>query len=342
MSSTAPAASPDRKVSTRRLIFLACLSLACVVGALVVPIPFHGRVAVAVGDLVHGPLFFCVTLGVLYFLQRVRPIDHSDRRQMIIRCLSVFVLCSGFGLGMEGVQKVIGRSAAVHDAIANTLGAAAAVCFYVGWNRRRVSKRWFVWAGMGVALIAVAWYRPLNVLLDVRRAQTNFPDLCDFRSELALTRWYLHECSSALSTEHVTDGPYSMRLDFRPAEFPSATLIDFPKNWRRAEQLALDVTLDPRHSGSDVEMMIKVIDRDRATEHSDTFRATYTLSPGETQSIRLTRAELLAGPDLHELNLGDIEFVSIALIAPTRPATLYVDGLKLQLLPSDNTVDVRK
>ncbi|MEO1617822.1 MAG: hypothetical protein AAFV88_18360, partial [Planctomycetota bacterium] len=156
----------------RRVVPVAILVIAGVIFALLVPMPVHGRVATAIGDLAHAPLFGSLALAWLWTWGRLRPLDrhnvadgqppqerpvHQGRR-LVFRGVCVWIVLSTFGVCMEVVQSGVGRSMSRHDAIANSLGIAAAIAAYVAtwfWlHRRRRSAAVFFLAAAVILTIA--------------------------------------------------------------------------------------------------------------------------------------------------------------------------------------------
>ena len=321
-------------MSNQRLIALAGLCVLLVIGALMVPVPFHGRLAVATGDLVHGPLFAAISLGTMVLLQKLRPLGPTDRGRLFVRCLGVFVLLSGFGLATELAQMLSGRTAAKHDAIADSLGVAAALLLYVGWNRRQVGWHWQGCLALAIGLMLMCWYRPAVILLDVWRVKSEFPQLCSFESDVQLSQWYMHHCHATVSDQFVTHGHRSMRVDFERFDYPTTTLIEFPGDWQEVTSLHVDVTLAPDSRINSVPLAVNVHDRKANSDQENHYRKVVALKPGKTIHLAVSRAEMLRESTPRQLDLSDIQYVSLTLLHPTQVTTVYVDDLRLELSPS--------
>lgn len=317
----------------RRIAIWVFAGVAAVFAVLLVPIPFKGRISVAIGDLCHAPLFFAIATGALLALQAVWPLKDNSSK-LIVRCLTLLVALAMFGALMEWLQHHFGRSASVHDAIANTLGASAATAWYL---RRRISSRAIAHSLGATAclLMLFAWYRPVLILHDVWKVRNEYPIICSFETELELTRWYLRGCRIELSDRDVTHGNHAAQIRFSDQQYPAATLNDFPTDWSDAAAFELDVVLDDEFPGESVTLMVKVVDRIRETDHTDTFHTTRTLFPGKRETIRVTRDEMLAGPVFHPLDLPDLQYVDLGLIRPTAPAVIRVDHLRVTASSSE-------
>ncbi|MEO1527061.1 MAG: hypothetical protein AAFX06_16605, partial [Planctomycetota bacterium] len=61
-----------------RLLLAAITVLVVVVAALLVPVPYKGRSASTLGDLVHAPLFGSLGLATLWAWKQLSPIQRFD------------------------------------------------------------------------------------------------------------------------------------------------------------------------------------------------------------------------------------------------------------------------
>ena len=315
--------SPD---ALRKVVWWVLTGASLVVFALLVPIPFKGRVVVALGDLCHAPLFAAVTLGVLSVLQLLRPIEAI--RRLLWRCVAVAFCLVAFGASMEYVQGLLGRSAAWHDAFANALGIIAASLWYLGRRVARPTIKRLLWF-CSVCLIALAWYQPFAILHDVWRTQSQYPLLCSFESDMQLTRWYFRGCSAELTATDVTDGQYSAEIRYEPQDFPAATMIEFASDWSDMTALEFDVALADDYPGDSVTMMVSVLDHQRRDDSEDIYRSGHELRRGQATKIRISREALLGGPKYHRLNLSDLQYLDLALVEPVAPARIRVDHVRV-------------
>lgn len=320
----------------RKRIFLSGVVLfALVVTALLVPVPFKGRSASALGDLVHAPLFGSLALATLWAWQRWRPLEQSDSklgRRLVFRGTVVWVSLSMFGLAMEVLQSLSGgRSGTLHDTVANSLGIAAAVCAYAGsWflsKRRRAAGSVFLAAA--VTLLGIGWYRPVRMLWDVMQVPRRFPLLASFESEIEFQRWYPRKSELTLSREHVSDGRRSLRVRFEPEEFTAITLFELPNDWSQAETLQVDVTLENSDDLKEVSLFIQI-----ANERGSVSRLQrFLLRPGKTQRLEW------AGLADEDIDLSEIRYVDLGIQDPTEPVTIFFDRLTLTLATEETSTD---
>ncbi len=326
-----------RQVSPRDVV-LGLAMFGTVVFGLLVPIPFVSSVAGAVADLFHTPLFGGVTLVVFRALDRWMPLPAFGRADRI-RCALVVSGLFGFGVMMEVVQGWAGRSATVHDAVANGLGTLAGLAWFIGRRFRvqgstvRTAGAWWQsvlpWKFLSLVLLAIAWWNPALVIADFVSGRFRFPLLSSFETETELNRWHFDDCSATLTTVGVTEGARAMKLTFRPVPHPAATLLQVYPDWTGMRALEVDLVLDEGYPGEAVDFVLKVIDQDHVNYDSDTFRYPVRLSPGQPVHVRVGLDQVKQGPESRELDLSRIRFVSVLVLDPTVPATVRIDALRL-------------
>lgn len=316
-----------------RVALIAALAAVSVVVGLLVPIPHWHRAVGAVGDLVHAPLFCGITLGILYLLQRIRPIEGSGRK-LRFRLFWTGSVVLVLAVASEIAQSRFGRSPTLHDAASNGLGIIAALAFYWAFRIRRAGSGRRILPGalamLGVGCIFVAWTYPVRVLIDVAKVYVEFPTLSAFETAVELERWHFRDCQMRLTERDVTDGQYALEMVCQPTRYPGATLIELKNDWSQLQTLELDVTVDASYPAEQLDVMIKIFDEFHQG-HSDTFRRTYSLSPGTTTRLTMSRADIVSGPDDRPLVLSTIQFVDVLLVQPVSEAVVRIDSMRLTL-----------
>ena len=306
--------------------------------ALLLPVPFHGRAATALGDLVHAPLFGSLAFAWLWMWQRIHPMEGKgpdsairQGRRLLSRGLTVWIALTLFGLGMEILQSGMGRTASRHDAVANSLGIAAAIAGYTAiWFVNHGRKQVATLFGFVAALIlASAWSRPASLLADVVLMPRQFPLLASFESTPELTRWYMRQVKSRLVQRDATDGQFALEVDFLAEDYPAITMVDLVSDWTGHHALEIDVTLDSDHPAPTASLMIRIIDEAHRYDHDGTFRKLVTLTRGRSERIQISLEELSIGRDGSPIDLTEVILVDLAMIAPKSPAKIRFDRLKL-------------
>jgi hypothetical protein len=330
--STAEERTPVRSQWGLATIAVATMTIAVV--GLLAPIPFVGRAAQAIGDLAHAPLFAGLTLGILYLLDRLRPIGELGR-SAAIRLAFVFAGFFTFGIAIELLQRRFGRTAALHDVMANGIGILAATLWYGSRNLQRFRPDLrtlprVLLASAGFVL-AIAWWSPLKTLQDVAAVHWMFPRLASFQSNTELDRWHFDRCEGKLTRQNATDGDFAMEISYQPGSDPAASFYGVHSDWSEMKSLELDVMLDGSFSADNVQLMVKIVDRLHADGHADTFRKQWTLWPGRGQRISISRNEIVNGPDTRKIDLSKIKYVHLVLLERQQPAVVRVDRIRLTL-----------
>ncbi len=337
-SSEEPEDAADR-FRLAKLVGCVGFVVGAVCGALLVPVPFTGRAATAIGDLVHAPLFGTLALATLIVWDRIHPIrvigvGDSPWRRLMIRGLLIWITWSAFGVLIELIQSETGRSASRHDAIANALGIATAVSGYAAFqffkDGRRRSGALFALAA--VMIFIPAWWRPVTLLADVARMPAEFPLLASFETSAELTRWYGRDVIARRVGRDSSDGGYAYDVWFDEKRDPAITLVDLVEDWSGFEALELDakwIREDGQETqvGESIELMIKVIDR--TVERDRGFWSSAQLAPNTFQRIRIPLSDFRPTSVGDVMDLTKMVYVDIGPVDAGRAVRIRFDRLML-------------
>ncbi|MCO8121042.1 hypothetical protein NHH03_04775 [Stieleria sp. TO1_6] len=333
---TAESTQRTSQIPVARVAWSAVLVLVVVFIALLTPIPFMGRVTTAIGDLVHAPLFGSLALASLWAWSALVDKRHGSGsvqsvRTIFGRGIVVWSTLSVFGLFMEWLQSGMGRSASWHDALANALGIAAAVCAYsavaIATTARPLAARCL--GLLAVTLFSIAWYPPVELLADVVQMHRRFPLLGSFESEIELTRWYSRRATGRISSLNATEGDHSYEIQFQPNGYPAVSLVDLVQNWTGYTALEVDASLAADSSAETVTLLIQVIDKAHRQDYSGTLKKRVRLSRGQSRRIRISLTAAADQTTAPNLDLTQITFVDFTLEKPAAPTTLRLDRLIL-------------
>lgn len=319
----------------RSIFWLAAIGFGLAALLLLIPLPFEGREASAIGDLAHTPLFGIITIAVLFLWHRVQPL-HSFGRQWLGRIVLVSLCVFILGILVELAQILTGRSAARHDVIANGMGVFASTLICVALLNRKYRRygRVLTWTTFvsAVVVVAAAWSVPMQLLYDVVSVQTGFPMISSFESSWEPTRWYVDDSSISFVDEHVTEGERAMRWTIDDKEHPAVTLLELPGDWSNVQSFELDVTLSSEFEG-DATLFVKVMDQHHADYHEDVCRKEFILAPGQSRHLKIDREEILNGPDTRQLDLSGVKYVSLMCYRPRQSTWIDVDFMQVRLRP---------
>lgn len=321
------------------MMVVAALFVLAVIG-LLVPLPFPGRVASSIGDMVHGPLFGGLTWAAIALAQRIW--GPTSRGRYALRCIGLGVVVFLFGLAMEWLQQSSTmRSGSSKDAIANGFGVMMAISVAIGLDRRSrfpsdVRTPRILWIFAGVFL-AASWWQPVAMLRDVRAVRADFPLLGSLESKVELKRWHFKNVGATLTKEDVTHGKRAMELVFRKSDHASATIIDMVHDWSAMDTLELDLALDADHVEPTASIDVRVIEFARETESRKmehwgaSSDHTITLERGESKHVVIAASELVRPSDGQPIDLSKVHFFELQINDVAVVTTIRVDFIRLRL-----------
>ncbi len=340
---------------------LAAASIALTIGLLLMPIPKGGRLYSALGDLCHTPLFMGLTIGGLWLVEKARPAG-ANRGRLIWRCIVIGIALFVFGVGMELVQRLAGRMAAVHDAVANGMGVTIGVCIFMIWNRD------VVWPGnpsikkqllaLAAIALAFAWWTPIRTLSDEWKQRKDFPVLAAFDSSIEVSRWNFRDSQGKLApafgpvvtdelSSHSPDdsakdpsvaaspaGDYALQVTFAKPH-SSVTLVEMNPDWSPMQTLEFDLMLSPDGDQPQVPLLISVIDIHHTNYTTDLYQQVTTFQRGKPTHVSISRQMILDGPRDRQIDLTKIDYLTIGLANDSDhrdvPLRFYIDSVKLTL-----------
>ncbi len=327
--------SIDTSKSNWSIVLVTVIVIACVLTAMLIPIPFVGRIPRALGDLVHAPFFGAATLFLLAALQRFAPLQ-LETRSFVRRIVIVATTMVLFGIAMEFAQGQMRRSPSVGDAVSNALGVAAASCCFVAWalikaGRNKRLMRFCLFA-LSAALIMIAWKNPLSVLYDVYLVRADFPMLSSFESEHEIGRWYRRGAALEICQSNVTHGNSAAEIVSRNGQECGITMIEMESDWSQMKSLELDVVLvDQPEPKDNVSLLVRVVDSDHAKHNVAGPSKTFALVINQPQHVSMLIEELIDSPtSTRQLDPSDVVYLDIWMLGAAPGTKLHVDHVHLE------------
>jgi uncharacterized membrane protein YeaQ/YmgE (transglycosylase-associated protein family) len=301
---------------SRRLLYLILLLL--VAGLLLfVPMPiaptYAGRTIENAG---HTPLFFLVTLGLLFVLR-------DDRRFAGARLYGFAGLVgAGAGLLSEIIQRPLARDASWEDVVADTIGAVLALALYAVFDRATPFKRWHRFAAAVVAISCVAIF--VTPIVRMARAYVHrnaqFPVLADFHSRIELY-WTL---SVGVNREIVDD---ALEVEFSDVEFPGVAFHEPVPDWRRYKTLAIDVE---NPAALPFKLVVRVHDRRHNRMFSDRFNRNFVLAPAERRTLKIPLEDIRNAPRGRFMDMAHISDITLFKGSSGGSLELRIHSLRLE------------
>ena len=297
--------------------FAAVLALLMIL--LLIPVPPVGTVINSIGDMLHAPLFACLSLALF------RLLHQRWSKSVSITAAISWILASAVAALPELLQLLTGRTPSSQDLFADicgvSIGVFVAIAVASPQRRRRVT---FLLAAAIVLAIAIS--RPVSILIDVARQHSEFPVLGSFERTSETSRWTAKESQIQRVSEHATSGNWSLQVDLHPGIYPGTSLPHLPADWSEFDELTTDIWLD----GSEpLRIVVKVTDRSHNNEHEDRFQRGFVLKPGANH-LRIPLGDIQNAPLHRQLELQRVATLSYFTVRLASPRTLFLDNVYLR------------
>ena len=151
--------------------------------------------------------------------------------------------------------------------------------------------------------------------------------LNDFETDADLDRihWQCRALFS-LSSEYVTSGRQSLKMELFPAAYPGLALKINEGDWRRFESIVFDI-YNPQDET--LEITVRIDDRPDYPDYGDRYNDRYALLPGGNH-IRIPISSLRTSGSGRPLNLKTIKRFLFFLVDTQKIYTFYVDDIRLE------------
>lgn len=301
---------------SRRLFHLALLfTLAGLL--LFVPLPIAptsaGR---AIENSGHVPLFFLVTLGVIYILRA----DARNRSWRLYLVAGAIGLAAGFL--SEVIQRPLARDASWEDVGADAVGVVCALAVHALFDRISGLQRWHRLVALGVAVACVGMY--VMPVITMARAymhrNAQFPVIASFDSRLELY-WTL----SIGVRRRIVDE--ALEVDFVADETPGIAFHEPVPDWRGYRWLLIDVENPAEES---LRLGVRVHDEHHNRQFNDRFNRGYDLAARERKILRVSLEDVRRGPRHRPMDMRHISNVTLFRGAPTGSRRLRVHSIRLE------------
>jgi len=305
--------------SRRRAVVIASLTSVGVVALLLTPLPRIGRVSEAGLNLLHAPVFAGLTILLL------RVVVQPEFRSRRVRTIAVAFLLLLLGVATEYGQTFVGRNTDWRDVLANALGIAAGLAWFLLLDSNSAPRRAAGYAIASVLLLLASW-QPVGVLFDHVAQRREIPVIASFESARELSRWAGYDADITRVQLHATHGDWSLRVDLHADEYPGAALRWPVPDWSDHECLSLDLVLE---EGPPLDVIVKIEDEAHSGEYEDRFHQVVHLMPG-TSHVEVVLSNVAKAPATRMLDLRRISLLQLFVVRPGRKRTFMVDNIRLK------------
>jgi VanZ family protein len=264
----------------------------------------------------HTPLFFLLTLGLLFVLR-------TDQRFWGARLYAAAgMVGAGTGFLSEVIQRPLARDASWEDVAADALGVVLALAAYAMFERRSALRPWHRVSAFVVALGCIAIF--LVPIVRMTRAYVHrngqFPVLADFHSRLELY-WTV----SIGVNRFILDD--TLAVEFGNEEFPGVSFHEPVPDWRGYKTLLIDVE---NPDSRPLELVVRVHDRKHTRAFADRYNKSFWLTPGERRTLRIPLEDIRRGPRHRLMDMAHISDITLFKGAPEGSRVLHIYTLKLE------------
>jgi len=151
--------------------------------------------------------------------------------------------------------------------------------------------------------------------------------LNDFETDTDLDRihWQCRTLFS-LSSEHVTSGEHSLKMELFPADYPGLTLKLDDHDWSRFGNVVFDI-FNPQTEMLD--LTVRIDDRPDYPDFEDRYNGRHTLLPGSNR-LSIPLNSLRTSGAGWPLNLKTIRRFLFFLVDTREIYSIYVDNIRLE------------
>ena len=301
---------------TRRLLYL--LILFVLAGLLLfLPLPIAPTYASrTLEDAGHTPLFFLVTLGVIFTLR-----DHARIRGAWLYALAGVVGISA-GFLSELIQMPLARDASWEDAAADAVGAILALAVYALFQRRTKLQLWQQLGALVLALSCIAIF--LAPIVRMMRAYVHrngqFPVIADFHSRIELY-WTL---SIGVNREIVDD---ALEVELVSDLFPGVSFHEPVPDWRGYRTLIIDLE---NPDAERLNLGVRVHDGQHRKAFNDRFNRRFELKAGERRTLRIPLEDIRKGPRQRLMDMAHISDITLFRFDPVGSRHLRIYSVRLE------------
>lgn len=299
-----------RALRSSPLLILVALALLTLV--IFGTVPGSSRLSQAVQNAAHAPAFFALSLIVLTLLRNCGASSSISSLRM-----RVFAICLVLGIGIEGVQALLGRDASAMDVLADALGTVAGLaCFTARGGRALI----VCFVSLVAAWAPLAWCCAAYL-----NRYWHFPVLAEFHSSLDL--YFLRSETSSLELR--SDG--RLQVQFKSGDWPGVTIEEPQPDWTGYRSLLVELRNPGERS---LPLIVRVHDaaheRLRRQRLEDRYNGRFELAPQTTRRLEIPLTTIETAPEDRRMDMRHIAGIVIFTRAEFIGACVDIDRIWLE------------
>ncbi len=284
--------------------------------------PFKSRSADRVADFLHLPAF-AMLAGMALAVS-----DRFVSKLTFTRVMTTLAVIFASAC-IELVQARVGRTASLHDLIANSTGATATLLILQSMDSRPLLK--CVLRCCSIAAVIYVSSGPVVSLIDIVHQHRSPAILANFANEVELERWYIESAEVHIIPHRKNCDPAcnsnSLQVKLHPGQFPAVQLQHLTRDWTVYQGLAFELSRAPTDAAKPLVIQLRISAYDVQPNELDTVTRQYTLSPGDQQQVEIALDGLTDGE--RSLPLDRMRFVEFMAVDLDQPATIEIANLRL-------------
>jgi hypothetical protein len=269
----------------------------------------------------HLPLFFLITLAILFVLREWRPFK-SGRFHDVYLYFAAGLAGIGSGFLSEVIQRGLSRDASWEDVYSDAVGVVCALAVHAVFHRTTtIGRGRRAIAAVIVVAGAVIYFMPMVTMVRAylhRNGQ--FPVLADFHSPVELA-WTV---SYGVRRE-IVDG--ALHVEFVADEFPGLSFHEPMADWRAYRWLVIDVE---NPSAEPLTLGIRVHDIGHGRQYNDRFNRHVELPARERRQLRIALDDIRHGPKSRLMDMRRVSDITLFRAAATGSRQVYLHGMRLE------------
>jgi hypothetical protein len=269
----------------------------------------------------HMPLFFLITLAVLYVLRDSAPFKSGQRH---LAWLYVAGALAGIGAGFlsEVIQRPLKRDASWEDVFADAVGAVCALAVYALFDRAARLRPWQRGAaGLLVVVCATIFLMPVvNMVRAYAHRNAQFPVLADFHSPVELS-WTV---SFGVRREIVDD---ALQVNFVADVYPGLSFHEPVADWSAYKTLLIDLA---NPDTQPLSLGVRVHEIGHGREYADRYNRRFDISPGQRQVLRIALEDIRNGPRTGPMDLQRVSDITLFRAMDSGSQQMRLYGMRLE------------